>query len=179
MSSSLKLDLNTLAGIIHPFLLSCYHDYLDGKIYSYDLVGIFILSFISMKKPKNWCNGKLKTIINDKNNYNSSNLSNYPQLISWLHMDYLVKNLKSSCVDIISSFRIVDIFCQLKFKGFKDNNDNYVNKLIVEWALNKVPFELLFYIPNSIQVLEQQSLGKRVITMFYTLSDLAQKHHSK
>lgn len=178
--SFLKLDLNKLAEIIHPFLLNCYHDYLDGKIYAYDLVGIFILSFISIKKPRTWCNGKLKTMIHNKDKYNSSNLSNYPQLISWLQIDYLAKNLKCSCsTDMISSLTIVDIFNQLKFKGIKDNNNNYVNILIVEWSLDKVPFELLFYIPTSIQVLAQQSIGKRVITMFYTLSELSHKHHSK
>ena len=186
------LTLKVQAEIIYPFLLDCYHAYVNGKLNGCDLVGIFILSFLSIRKSKNWCNGKLKTKINEKENYSSSRLSRFPQLLHWLNVDYLIKNLKCNSDVINHSLTIVDIFNQLQFKGIKDNKTNYVNIGIVKWAeailtMNEVAgitcyFELLFYIPNAIEVLQQQSTGRRVITMLFSTSNpelLAQKHYSK
>lgn len=188
MNDSLKLNefpLQHEAVKIFPILQNVLEKFVNEKISSYDFVGIFILCYLSVRRPNGWSNGRLRqTIVSsmtetDKNiTISSEKLSNITGLLDLLCLQYLERKLKYKDVDslCVSDLTVLDIFDRLQLTGIKQNKDNYVNHSIILWSLGLRPFQLLFYIPSPMEVLRQQASGKRVITMFLTESELSIKH---
>ena len=166
--------------------------YNESIISECDYVGLYMLIYLSVRRPKNWINGKLKfPITNENENFQllSCNLQDHQQLLDQLGGENYLKK-KLSCNDGDNSITVVSIYNELQLKGIRKNKDNLVNRSIVFWTLSKTqdrsieshkfstcrPFNLMFTIPTPMQVLRQQASGSRVITMFRSLEELSSKH---
>lgn len=169
------------ASIVSPFLAQCLELWRHGSLKPYDLVGIYLLSLLSIRRPRSWCTGRLASEIATRSSIAAAGTSlirDYPTLLAWLHPQYLCKKLGMLASDI-DQLTVVDLFNQLRFNNVKENSNNYVNKCIVGWCLGSMPFQLMFYVPSSMEVLHQQSIGERVITIFTTEEELSRTHVSK
>jgi hypothetical protein len=170
-----------IASIVYPFLVQCLELWGLGSLKSYDLVGIYLLSLLSVRRPRAWCSGRLASEVATPSSIaaaGSSLIRDYPSLLAWLHPHYLCKKLGMLASDI-DQLTVIDLFNQLRFSNVKDNSADYVNKCIVGWCLGSMPFQLMFYVPSSVEVLYQQSRGERVITIFTTEEELSLTHVSK
>eukprot|EP00981_Chlorochromonas_danica_P002846 scaffold559_cov176-Ochromonas_danica.AAC.1 len=178
MKSVTTTDLTREGTLLHPILSQCYHDYQQGVLTDYDMVGIYLLLFLATRRPRKWSAGPLKekVCLYDGNSPVASVLvCQYPEVAEVVDLAYLAKTMKRS-VDTIT---VIDIFDSLRFTGIKDNGDNYVNRCMVLWAYGKRPVKLLTYIPTPSEVLRQQARRERVVTIFTTLEELCRMHTSK
>ena len=170
------------AEVLLPILSYCALLHTEDKISSADFAGVFILSYLALRRPRSWSNGALKARISSS--FSSSvlsvlpmsvNVSSIPGLLDILGRDYLMKKIGKGC-DGITDVTVLSIFDQLQLSGIKKNTGDYVNRSIVCWAYDLSPFHLMFRIPSPLEVLLQQADGKRVITMFITKKELERKH---
>ena len=170
MSSS---PLKDEAEIIFPILSICCDLYENNLMNSYDLVGIFILLYLNLRRSNNWSNGQLKHHITTDTKTlqsQSTKLTLYPFLRDIINIEYICKKLSIiHNSDACNNLTIACIFNQLQFSGIKKNKDNYINHSIVNWVLSQRPFHLMFTIPSPMQVLRQQMNGQRVVTLFREL----------
>ena len=54
------LSLSEEAQIVHPIISFYYEEYEAKRIRNYDLAAIYILIYLTLRKPRSWSNGKLK-----------------------------------------------------------------------------------------------------------------------
>jgi len=180
-----------LYSTLYP-LISKYHQLLnDGGMKPYDFVGIVILAYVSLKKPRCYFDHMIQPAIIDvseANSLDSVSITDIPDLLEQLNMDYLIKKFKiiviPSDIEIslddklmaLRPLKISSIFNQMKLAGIKQNADNYINHSILQWANNKRPFVLMFTIPSPMRVLRMQAVGTRVITVFVQEEELDKTH---
>lgn len=100
-----SLSLSEEASILHCMLRKYIFD-IDTEdnlslpsshtFYPYDRVALFILSYISIRKPKDWISGRNKQYIStQQRTYESTKLSLFPHLLEKLDVDnYLSKKLQ-------------------------------------------------------------------------------------
>jgi hypothetical protein len=181
----------TEASRVQPILSHCETLYHSGEMSPSDLAGIFILSFLGLRRSKSWSNGSLKKLISESltsTTYNSSSrpssieIASVPGLLDILDESYVKKRImkayKNSSEDGIPKVTVLSIFDGLQLRGIKNNADDYVNRCLVNWAYGFRPCCLMFRIPSPLEVLIQQSNGSRVITLFLTRPELERKHVS-
>lgn len=171
--------------MLYP-LISKYHGLLcEELIKPYDFVGIVILAYVSLKKPRCYFDNMIQPPIIDASEadaLDSISVVDVPELMELLNIDYLLKKFKVSVVtngDKLSALhhlKISSIFNQMKLAGIKQNTDNYINHSIVQWANNRRPFVLMFSIPSPMTVLRMQAVGTRVLTVFVKEDELDKKH---
>lgn len=174
-------DLESEAQQLHPIIQECHADFLLGRLPAHDLVGIYILLFLALRRPKGFCGGRLNTLISDglacgAKEMNSTSISAYSKVLEVLNGGYIAKVMKASDVAQVT---VMDIFNSQRFVGIKSNGDNHVNQCMVGWALGLRPVRLLTYIPTPSQVLRMQAQGERVVTIFTSLEELGRQHTSK
>lgn len=143
----LKNEANSI--FAHISYISELYD--QKSIAEYDYVGLYILIYLSIRRPNNWINGKLKPTLSEtwfnesKLPYNpniiqaiSVKLQNYPDILKLLGGGkYISKKLGISMdSDEYNKLTVVSAFDQLQLKGIKKNKDNHVNRNIVYWALS-------------------------------------------
>jgi len=64
MDSNLNNNNNNINSIVdeveavYPLLSYCHHEYINNRMQAFDLVGAFILSFLSKRKPRRWATGR-------------------------------------------------------------------------------------------------------------------------
>ena len=63
--------------------------------------------------------------------------------------------------------------------SIQQNKKNCVNIGLIEWALGNRPFDVLFTIPEPIEVLQMQAHGRRVISILITEEELRTVHSSR
>ena len=165
-----QMCLSQEAEVVHPVIQECYELFQQGTIRDYDLVGIYILTYLIVRKPKAWTNGRLKkAIVDDIAHVSSMKICDAPSTFQKrLSTNFIQKKLKLS-EEQSSEFRLVDVFNTLQLSGIKHNADNYINHCMVHWACGSRPVKLMFRIPSPMTVLRQQARGKRVATMFTTI----------
>eukprot|EP01038_Epipyxis_sp_PR26KG_P005964 gene5964-8218_t len=176
----------------------------DGKdtLSEYDLVSLYILLLMAVKKPKKWSNGRLKNPINNtirigqlipftntsvSNKQFNNTRSNYSYRLQLLHvnaialldLNYIYQKARIISEDDKYNMTLIDVFNLLSFANIKANHDHFINKCIVEWSLGNRPIVLLNYIPTPIEVLRLQANGTRVVTMLTSYSELTSYHISK
>lgn len=174
-------DLPKEAERLHPIIEACYLDYCAQRLRDYDLVGIYILLFLAIRRPNAWAGGRLGPLVEAQEEAPlppSSPLVAYEQVVEVLGQKYVTKAMKVP-ESRLPSITVMDIFRSLRFVGIKANGDNYVNRAIVLWSVGKRPIRLLSYIPSPMEVLRQQAAGERVVTIFTTLNELGRQHTSK
>lgn len=166
--------------LLSPIFNEWYNLLSSNFISNYDFAGLYILAYISIRKPMKWFGGYLNNLNNlninsNLNNYKSKKLIDIPFIIELLNENYLKKlfNIKYNEITIIS------LFSMIRFNGIKKNINNFINNSIVYWAINQRPFILLTYIPTPLQVLKMQANGQRVATTFLTLDQLSTCHTAK
>lgn len=171
--SKVVVDLRKEAEVIYPIVHECYELFLQGLLKDYDLVSVYILVYLIVRKPKSWSNGKLKdVIITQLPSVDSIRIRDTPASFqAHLTVDYVRKKLKLTEV-AAEAFRLVDLFNTLQLSGIKHNADNYINHCMVHWACGRRPVKLMFRIPSPMTVLRQQAKGERVATMFTTIEVL-------
>lgn len=181
-------DLEQEALIIHPIVVHCLDLYKNYLLSPSDFVGIFILSYLGLRRPKGWSNGRLKAPISSSfcsnDDITSISISKIPGLLEILDRAYVMKRMAGKTnvqkgLSIECDMSVLSVFDTLQLMGIKKNADNYVNRCIVNWAYGLRPCHLMFRIPNPMEVLTQQSSGTRVVTMFTSLHSLGKEHIAK
>lgn len=185
-----SFELEEEATKIGPILSNCSSLYHSGRISAFDFVGIFILTYLGLRRPRSWSNGRLKYPLSSTlrrgiafagNLPPSTELSSISGLLDILDRGYVAKRMNREAEETGDSERfsritILSIFDNLQLRGIKKNADNYVNKCLVSWAYGQRPCLLMFRVPSPLEVLQQQSEGSRVITMFLTKKQLGTRH---
>jgi hypothetical protein len=188
----LEQNLATEASRVQPILTYCETLYENGQLSPSDLAGIFILSYLGLRRSKSWSNGCLKKLISgsltstsctSSSRPSSIEISSVPGLLDILDESYVTKRImkvytNSLDEDGIPKVTVLSIFDGLQLRGIKNNADDYVNRCVVNWAYGFRPCCLMFRIPSPLEVLIQQSNGSRVITLFLTRQELEKKHVS-
>lgn len=148
--------------ILHPILNIYVQKFRENDLYEYDLVAIFLLLCLSVRRPQSWCNGRLKApILSCESCFLSVTLTQLPIFVEFLGSEYLRKILKIQSFERIT---VIELFNLLQLKGIKNNVDSFLNKSIVMWAARNRPFKLMFTIPSPMQVLKVSSI---VYTLFW------------
>lgn len=171
MSRSLEEE----ASILSPIVDEWFTLVTEKKLPEYDFGGLYILAYLSLRRPHKWSCGKFPTLLADPDDYYSSKLVDIPHILPLLTERYLLKIFGVNYVEIT----VISIFASLRFTGIKKNSDNFVNQCIVSWARNKRPFVLLREIPTPLQVLRMQATGHRVATAFLSFEELSSHHIAK
>lgn len=178
MMKSSSRSLSEEASLLHPLLVLCFESH--PFIADHDKVGIFILLYLSLRKPVSWCGGLLRPpiITSLAATVHSVTLSSLPIPVKEvLDLEYIEKKLRPlKSLIAADNARIVDIFNLLRLAGIKHNANDYVNRSLVLWASGERPYRLLHYIPTPMEVLQQQSIGERVMTLFLTEKALSERH---
>lgn len=153
-----------------------------------EFVAIYILLLLSSNKKK-YLGGKYKCTVHNSTEIieaQSIKLATIPGLVDGVDLldgAYLSKKLKLE----IHEIKISDIYTKYTLNGIRKNQDNYVNRQIIHWMVQEKCQShnqgirkptLLFHIPNPMQVLEMQSHGTRVVTLFKERHELLNKHVS-
>lgn len=153
-----------------------------------EFVAIYILLLLSSNKKK-YLGGKYKCTMHNSTEIieaQSITLATIPGLIDGVDLldgAYLSKKLKLE----IHEIKISHIYTKYTLNGIRKNQDNYVNRQIVNWMVQEKCQShnqgirkptLLFHIPNPMQVLEMQCHGTRVVTLFKERHELLNKHVS-
>jgi hypothetical protein len=168
-------SLEEEAKILSPIVNDWFTLVTEKKIPEYDFGGLYILAFLSLRRPHKWSCGKFPTPLADSEKYYSSKLADIPHILSMLTERYLIKLFGVN----YSEISVISIFEQIRFTGIKKNSGNFVNQCLVSWALNKRPFVLLKEIPTPLQVLRMQATGHRVATAFLSFEELSSHHIAK
>lgn len=172
-------SLSQEAEFLHPYVVKYYELYRFEQLLVWDLVGIYILLTLSLRKQNNWANSLLPEPIADRKSYRSILLSDIPDILERLNPVFLQKRLKTTPSLTIESLTVLDVFNHFNLQGLKNNNDLHVNRSVINWALGSRPIHLMHSIPSPMEVLQQQARGERVVTMFLTEEELSEFHTSK
>lgn len=181
-ASTREPDLQAEAQILYPIIHSMQKRHEARELSHCDFAAVFILAYFTLRRPKSWCNGRLKDNILPINHIETSILLKDldEDFLRLLDVDYVSKKLHfKSAEQALSNLSIIDIFNQLQFLGVKHNADHYINKSMVMWAVGQRPVRLLHYIPTPSEVLSQQAAGERVVTLFTSIEELSKPHTSK
>ncbi len=162
------------AEILSPIFQVWYDLVLEKRLYEYDFAGLYVLAYLSQRRPRKWSAGFFDSPVT-LNEYDSARLEEIPHIITLLADGYLQKLFGAN----YQKRTIVSIFAQVKFTGIKKNINNFVNQSIVYWALQRRPFCLMTSIPTPLQVLRMQATGRRVVTTFLTQEELSTHHIAK
>lgn len=146
-----------------------------GELMDYDFVGLYILAYLGVRRPRKWISGKLLCAEIETEELKSSTIGNIPYITDLLSITYLAKHFGEN----FQSTKIISIFNQKQLCGIKKNSENFVNKSLVHWALGHRPFNLITHIPSPMEVLRMQSRGTRVITSFIREHELLTHHVAK
>ena len=157
------------------------HDH-SQQLSDYDVVGIYLLLYLSIRRPRSWCGGPLSQSIVSK--YNADTLLSPPVSIRVVDVPGLIDALggpeflhrRLGGGDRLESVTVLDVFNELKIVGIKKNGNDVANRCIVLWAYNRCPLCLMFRIPSPMDVLRQQARGQRVVTVFATMEGLSRHH---
>ena len=171
-------DLKREAVKLSPTIEWCRLQYEAGLLADYDVLGVYVLLCLGFRSPRSWCGGRLQpTISGDLDVIPASiAVSSVPGLLDCIGGgDYL--RLKMGIRDD-RDISIIEIFNVLKLNGIKKNNDHFVNRCLLLWAGRdqRCVLRLMFRIPTPMEVMRQQSLGERVVTVFTTVADLSRHH---
>lgn len=184
MDDLLKIE----AAKVEPTMRHCAILQQSGHMSASDMAGVFVLSYLGLRRPNAWSNGKLKSMVSSSipdNVKNSSPLSikisEVPGLSAILGANYLnkrfgVKHGNIVDVDEVSMITVLSVFDCLQLRGIKNNTEDYINKCIVHWAYGLRPCRLMFRVPTPMEVLRQQAQSSRVITMFIKREELEKRH---
>jgi hypothetical protein len=155
-SMSAETEIESLvaeAAVLEPLVQWGVTKFNEGTLADYDLVGIYILSYLAIRRPKAWMGGKLKHPVptneevggsdaSKPRRYSSVYITDVPLLPELLNMDYLKRKLGS-----VETLTVIDVFNSMHFVGIR-NKDDHINYCVVNWALQKRPCVLLFRIPR-------------------------------
>ena len=161
LMATIEFNLEEEAIVIEPILAHCYHRYQNHGMSASDMAGIFILSYLGLRRRKAWSNGRLKSLVSTSLNLDSTStecspfsvaISSVPGLLDILDRGYVAKrmNKKGDSLNDDQDFHgvtVLSIFNTLQLRGIKKNADDYVNRCLVGWAYGLRPCNLMFRIP--------------------------------
>lgn len=155
MTRKPPLTLTEEAAVIFPIIHSSFELYQRGRIRDFDLVGVYILAYLSLRRPRSWSNGLLPhRIIHEESTalasgasavdteqlwdgYSSTLLIDLPPaLLRLLDEQYLCRKLQLRCKgvegdseELWRAISVMDVFNRLQLTGIKCNADHYVNRV--------------------------------------------------
>lgn len=177
-----EISLSEEAPIVYEYLMPYVGLHREERLSSADFISIFILIYISMRRPKRWCTSFSQIPLSGEvvpETVHTISLKNLTSTVQELiSFEYIAKKFKMP-VDDVPSLRVVDLFNHLSLSAIKHNSDNYINKFTVLNVLGQRPVCLMHRIPKPLEVLMQQARGERVVTMFLTIDELSRCHVSK
>lgn len=179
LARSLCPALAAEAACLSPILTQLHRDFINNEITTYDYVGVFILLYTAYRKPMRWSCGRLNPSILSSRGVVcplSARVCRFPELLQLLGQSTLERLFAP--LHSISEITVLDIFQHVRLSGIKKNNDNLVNRAVLNWAMGEWPFQLLHRVPSPMEVLRMQALGTRVITLFYAEQDLSSYHEA-
>jgi hypothetical protein len=179
-----SIDLVSEAPVVVALLDPYFALLKDDAISECDMVGLFILTYLALRRPRNWCSTTTKESFGDVSSSSSTSSMRLcaldEPLQRHLNIEYISRKLKHKHIDqTLQETRVVDLFNSLCFSGVKHNSDQYINRFMVQWFRHNRPVRLLSHIPSPLEVLSQQAAGERVVTMFRTELELSRAHRSK
>lgn len=115
-----------------------------------ELTAIFVIQVLAIRDPKNWLGAKRPSLgLSHQMNFSMTELEFEP-------------NIKKR----IAGHDLGDIFNGFALKSTPES----VNRALLCWSVGKYPLELMFRIPDSLEVLQQQKYGHRVVTVLSSAS---------
>jgi hypothetical protein len=176
--TALAYDLSAHAEIVYPVIDICYRMFQSRKLSAFDLVGVYILAFLAVRRPKRWISGKIPSkILRDEEfgSICSMELNCIPAFARLVDVGWLSRKIHKLSTG--SDVTVCRIFNEFHFCGIK-NKDFFINRCLLMWATGQRPVVLMFHIPSPKVVLDQQSRGERVVTMFVNKESLSKTHKS-
>ena len=184
MDDHLKIE----ASEVEPIMRHCAILQQSSQMSASDMAGVFVLSYLGLRRPNAWSNGKLKSVVSSSLPDDVKNpvplsvkISEVPGLLTILGANYLSKKFGVNCASIIGDaevpmITVLSVFDSLQLRGIKNNTEDYINKCIVHWAYGLRPCCLMFRVPTPMEVLRQQARNSRVITLFIKRVELEKRH---
>ena len=142
---SLQIEAPLIVDKMQPHL----KDFLEKRISPAEFCGIYIIHTLSHRYPGTWCGSKRSAVITSTNNLN------YP-------IKSLLQDFEPNIQRRMNSFSTIgDLFNNFSFQS----TPLAVQRSILEWSNGKYGLELMFRIPTPKEVLAQQKMGRRCVTV--------------
>ena len=160
--------------------------YENGNLSGPDLVGGYILAWVAMiHGPKKCLAGPIRPclyldrdVMNSLRN-DSKRIVNFPFLRQIFRDETLRVAARWCGVNGIEDLTIGLILNHIRLYAIQQNKKDCVNIGIIEWILGHRPFDILFTIPEPIEVLRMQAHGRRVISVLVKEEELQTLHSAK
>jgi hypothetical protein len=139
---TLKLEAPAIEAGLAP-LLTLYR---QKSITEAELCSLYVILYLSTRYPKAWLGAKRPSLaITHEMNFPVKN-------IPFKFEGNIEKRLPETLGDIFNSFAL-------------KSTPETVNRSLLSWSTGSYPLILLFHIPRPEEVLEQQKMGKRCVTL--------------
>mmetsp|Transcript_21935 Transcript_21935/g.34361 ORF Transcript_21935/g.34361 Transcript_21935/m.34361 type:complete len:380 (+) Transcript_21935:439-1578(+) len=186
------------AQALHPLLCEWRSLYERGRVGAAELVGAFILAYVSIREKKPFIRGVPQCFANfacasSTRSDNSAaamqatahasaecnTLGDFPGLVKLIGHQNLMAGLSVSGEDDCYRIPFARVFTELRLCGVRRNKRDFINLTLVEWMAKRRPLVLLFRIATPMEVLRMQANGERLVTMFTQHNDLSRMHTSQ
>lgn len=139
---TLKLEAPEIEATLAPIMAL----HRQNTITDTELSALYIITYLSQRFPKNWLGSKRPSL-------------SLPHQLNMAVKDIPIpfeENIKKRLPETLG-----DIFNQFALKSTPET----VNRSLLHWSTNTYPLILMFTIPKPSEVLEQQKIGKRCVTV--------------
>eukprot|EP00029_Vermamoeba_vermiformis_P007886 TRINITY_DN3539_c0_g1_i2.p1 TRINITY_DN3539_c0_g1~~TRINITY_DN3539_c0_g1_i2.p1 ORF type:complete len:401 (+),score=80.93 TRINITY_DN3539_c0_g1_i2:441-1643(+) len=170
---SQRIDFGDLAVTITALL----QDLNAARLHPAEFAGLYVVLFIQkvFPPPKSWLGSVLKIpVVDSVHDYAPSHplldQNKQTNLLSTL-MPFTDKErakITKSFAAIQKEPTVINLYRYFSINSIP----HYVNEFIVNWAAGHRPVELFFDMPTAQQILDQQTRGKRCVTIFVKKEEL-------
>lgn len=149
--------------------------YQTHQMSDHTLACAFILAWLATVHGSSRClSGPIRPHIytdteKEKALHNASvRLCDIPHLCDILGINAVRMMVRWCGVECVNDVSMGLLFNRVRLHPIKQNKNNCVNVCLLEWMIGARPFEMLFYIPTPMEVLQMQANGRRVVSVLIT-----------
>jgi hypothetical protein len=157
-----------------------------GEMTPHDFVGSFVLAWVATVHGSRKCfAGPIRPCLyTDRETLHalataSQRIVDIPHLRDILQAEALRAAVRWCGVRDCDALTVCMVLNHVRLHGIQQNKRDCVNVSIVQWALARRPFVVLFHIPLPMEVLEMQARGRRVVSVLYRAEELRTVHTSR
>lgn len=122
-----------------------------GELSPAEFTAIYLIAILAHRSPKNWPGARRPALnIEDHLHFPLSGLKDFGIIFE--------KNVEARLADVSDLGELLNNFA-LK------STPETVNRSLLHWSTNAYPLELMSRIPNSLEVLAQQTVGRRCVSV--------------